>query len=278
MSFIITHSAYEVYRIEVRTLLEHFFLLRIVHVDLRAFEDLQGDGSVAVVSKERTAAGFAYVLHHSADTHRAVELVFEVNGQYGVFEVFCFRVLAEEFLLQELKHFHHLVVRILAAVEQREVFEYLFLQGHEHSGNQFLIRNGVGFQTVGHYVVDVLDEDDVCVQVVQVLNQRAMTTGTEQQFAVVAERLVVHIGSNGVGTWLLLGEGDVIVYAVTFGEVVHFFRHEFLEKFAVFGRHGEVYVHFAALAGCIQSAFGKMFLHRSAGAFGIFMEFEQTFR
>ena len=34
MSFIITHSAYEVYRIEVRTLLEHFFLLRIVHVDL----------------------------------------------------------------------------------------------------------------------------------------------------------------------------------------------------------------------------------------------------
>lgn len=77
-------------------------------------------------------------------------------------------------------------MRILAAVEQREVFEYLFLQGHEHSGNQFLIRNGVGFQTVGHYVVDVLDEDDVCVQVVQVLNQRAMTTGRKQQFAVVS--------------------------------------------------------------------------------------------
>ena len=34
MSFIITHSAYEVYRIEVCAFLEHFFLLRIVHVDL----------------------------------------------------------------------------------------------------------------------------------------------------------------------------------------------------------------------------------------------------
>ena len=41
------------------------------------------------------------------------------------------------------------------------LFEYLFLQSHEHSGNQFLISNGVGFQSVGHYVVDVLDEDNV---------------------------------------------------------------------------------------------------------------------
>ena len=34
MSFIIAHGAYEVYRIEVCAFLEHFFLFRIVHVDL----------------------------------------------------------------------------------------------------------------------------------------------------------------------------------------------------------------------------------------------------
>ena len=88
---------------------------------------MQGDGSVAVVSKERAATGFAYVLHHSADTHRAVELVFQVDGEYGIFEVFRLRILAEEFLLQELKHFHHLVVGVFTAVEQGKVFEYLFL-------------------------------------------------------------------------------------------------------------------------------------------------------
>ncbi len=74
--------------------------------------------------------------------------------------------LQKSFFLQELKHFHHLVVGVFTAVEQGKVFEYLFLQSHEHSGNQFLISNGVGFQSVGHYVVDVLDEDNVCIEVV----------------------------------------------------------------------------------------------------------------
>ena len=225
---------------------------------------MQGDGSVAVVSKERAATGFAYVLHHSADAHRAVELVFQVDGEYGIFEVFRLRILAEEFLLQELKHFHHLVVGVFTTVEQGKVFEYLFLQSHEHSGNQFLISNGVGFQSVGHYVVDVLDEDNVCIEVVQVLNQCAVATGTEQQFAVVAERLVVHVGGNRVGTRLLFGEGDVIVHSVAFGKIRHFFGYQFLEEFTVFGRYREVHVYFTALSGSIQGSFGKMFFHRRA--------------
>ena len=90
-----------------------------------------------------------------------------------------------------------------------------------------------------------------------------MTTGTEQQFAVVAERLVLHIGSNGVGTWLLLGEGDVIVYSVTFAKCFGFLFHQLLEEFAMLGRDGEVYVDFSTLSGCIHSAFGKMFFQWS---------------
>ena len=110
-------SKRRVYRVEVCTVFEHFFLFGVVHVDLRAFEDLQGDSSVAIVCKERTTTRFAYVLHHSTDTHRTVQFVFQINGEYGIFEVFRFRILAEKFLLQELEHFHHLVMRIFAAVK-----------------------------------------------------------------------------------------------------------------------------------------------------------------
>ena len=165
--------------------------------------------------------------------------------------------------MQELENFHDLLVRILSAVEQFEVFECLFLQGHEYAGNQFFISNGVGFQFIGYYVVDILDEDNVGVEIVQVLDQCTVTTRTEQEFAVVAERLVVHIGSDGIGIRFLFGEGDVIVYSVAFAECFGFLFHQLLEEFAMLGRDGEVYVDFSTLSGCIHSAFGKMFFQWS---------------
>ena len=81
----------------------------------------------------------------------------------------------------------------------------------------FLYSNGIAFQSIGHHIVDVLDEDNIRIKVVQVLNQRAMTAGTEQQLAVVAERLVVHIGGNGIGARLLFGESDVIIHPIRLG-------------------------------------------------------------
>ena len=87
-----------------------------------------------------------------------------------------------------------------------------------------------------------------------------MTTRTEQEFAVITERLVVHISGNRIGTRLLFGEGDIIIHSITFGKLTGFLFHQFLEKFAVFGRHGKMYVHFATLSGCIHGAFSQMFL------------------
>jgi len=152
---------------------------------------------------------------------------------------------------------------ILSTVEQFEVFECLLLQGHEYAGNQFLISNGVGFQFIGYYVVDILDEDNVGIEIVKVLDQRTVTTRTEQEFAVVTERLVIHIGGDGIGIRFLLGEGNVIVYSITFAECRGFLFHQFLEEFTVFGRNGEVYIDFATLSGCIHSTFGKVFFKRS---------------
>ena len=85
-----------------------------------------------------------------------------------------------------------------------------------------------------------------------------------EQFAVVTERLVVHVGGNRVGTRLLFGEGDVIVYSIAFGKFVYLFGYQLLEEFTVFGRYREVHVYFTALSGSIQGSFGEMFFHRRA--------------
>ena len=44
-----------------------------------------------------------------------------------------------------------------------------------------------------------------------------MTARTEQKLAVIAERLVLHIGGNGIGARFLLGEADVVIHAVLSG-------------------------------------------------------------
>ena len=96
--------------------------------------------------------------------------------------------------------------------------------------------------------------------------QKSKGTGMDARklaFTIVSERLVVHIGSDGVGIWFLFGEGDVIVYSVTFAECFGFLFHQFLEEFSMFGRDSEVYVDFTTFSGCIHSAFGKMFFQWS---------------
>ena len=71
---------------------------------------------------------------------------------------------------------------------------------------------------VGYHVVYVLDENYVCVQVIEVLNESTVTARTEQNGTVIiAERTAVGISCNGIGAGLLLGEGNVIGCTVTFG-------------------------------------------------------------
>ena len=170
MSFVITNSTNQVYRIEVSSPLKHFLFCRVIHVNLRTFEDLQGDCSVAIVCQERTTTRFAYVLHHTADTHRTVQLLFQIDHQLGVFEVFHFGILAEKLFLQELKNFHNLLMRIFSTIKQLKILESFFLQSYQYTGNQFLISHCVSFQFIGHYIVDILDKDNIGVKVIEVLD------------------------------------------------------------------------------------------------------------
>ena len=75
--------------------------------------------------------------------------------------------------------------------------ERLALHIHQHTGDNLLPKYGIGLQAVGHHIVYVLDKDNIALQVVEVLYECSMTSGTEQQFAVFGtEGRIVSIGSQ----------------------------------------------------------------------------------
>ena len=63
-------------------------------------------------------------------------------------------------------------MRIFSAIKQLKILESFFLQSYQYTGNQFLISHCVSFQFIGHYIVDILDKDNIGVKVIEVLDQR----------------------------------------------------------------------------------------------------------
>ena len=122
----------------------------------------------------------------------------------------------------------------MSAIQQAQVIESLCLQSYQHAGQQFLVSNGITFQTVGHHIINVLDEYHISIQVVQVFNQRTVTTRTEEQFALVAERLVLHVRSHCIRTRLLFRETYMITDAILSLIFRHLGIHQLLEQLTVF--------------------------------------------
>ena len=176
LAFDITDGADEVHGVEVG----RFGHERGV-ADLRRFEDLAADGTVGIAHEERSSTGFAGILHHAADTDRPI--------QFGAFFVGEVRVL--------------------------ERFKDTLLLGDQHAGEDLLVTNGVFLEPVGHYIVDIFDEDDVGILAVEVLDERSVSTRTEEKLAILsAERCTVRISGDRIGTRQLLGESDIIADVV----------------------------------------------------------------
>ena len=93
---------------------------------------------------------------------------------------------------------------IFATLQQLQITKHLLLQGNQYTSQQFLISDGVCLELIRYHIVDILDKNDVSIEVVKILNQGSMTTRTEEQLAIYAERLVVLIGCDGIGRALLL--------------------------------------------------------------------------
>ena len=105
-----------------------------------------------------------------------------------------------------------------------------------------------------------------------------MTARTEQKLAVIAERLVLHIGGNGIGARFLLREADVVIHAVLSGISGSFLVYQCLEQRTVLGRYGEVHVYLTTLVGSIKRTFHQMFFERGTAAVLVFMKLQQSFR
>ena len=66
-------------------------------------------------------------------------------------------------------------------------------------------------------VVDILDAHELFLHLIEVVDEGAVTGGTEEEGAIgLAERLVVGVYGDGVGGFVLIGEADVVLDAVAF--------------------------------------------------------------
>ena len=78
--------------------------------------------------------------------------------------------------------------------------EYPFLLGHENTRQNLFVTNRIFLEPIGHDIVDILNEDDIRVLLIEVLDERTVTTRPEEQLAVFrAERRSVRIGCKRIG-------------------------------------------------------------------------------
>ena len=53
---------------------------------------------------------------------------------------------------------------------------------------------------IGHDIINVLDKDNVCIEGLQIGQQRAVPSRAKQQVTIlISERLILEIDSDGVG-------------------------------------------------------------------------------
>ena len=203
--------------------------------DLARLGDLQRLRAVGIGHPEGTAARLALVADHAADTDRTVEHGTQQRRIVVGGELHAQPPLDERGDRGQLG---------APDLEGLQVFERLLLQPEQHAGQRLLPADRVAPAGIGGHVVDILDEHHVGVDLVQVLDQRAVPRGTEQQRAVLLpEGGVVGIHGDGVGRGLLHREGDVVADSETFLVEGDTLREQLLESGHVLGRDGEVDAH-----------------------------------
>ena len=110
MSLVVLDSTYEVNRIEVCSLCEHFHILLVVLVYLTALKNLKAYCTILIVGKERTATGFANILNHTTHAHRTVELLSEIKNEVGILKFLDVRLAAAKLMLYETDYLLQLVM------------------------------------------------------------------------------------------------------------------------------------------------------------------------
>ena len=183
-------------------------------VDLHAFQDLEAGAAILAGNHIRAAAGLTLVLYHAAHADGAVEL--GAQHLHAVFLRMGQRHLHAELLVQE-------VLNLVAQLHGRGLVQFAQIvknlvpqfQGHTHEHLLVFRRNGQEFFM--RHIVDVLDAHQFLFHLVQVVDEGAVTGGTEEQGAIgLTERFVVRVHCDGIRGFVLEGETDVVFDAVAF--------------------------------------------------------------
>ena len=173
---------------------EHLHVGLVVGINLAALENLQANGAILVVGKEWAATRLAYILNYTAHTHGAIELATQISGIYLIILGIGTQVVGYKLgnLLQ--------LGLAGTCIENLEVLEGLLLKGYQYARQYLLPLYSLGLQTVGYYVVDILNEDHIGLDLVEILDEGTVTAWTEQQRAIlVAEWGVIGVSGYGIG-------------------------------------------------------------------------------
>ena len=214
--------------------------------DLCRFKNLARNRAIRLANQERSASGFSGILNHTTNTDRTIEF-----GALFVGEV-----------------------RILERLKDT------FLLGNQDAGKDLFIAYRIFFQSVGHHVVNILDKDDVCVLLIEVLDECAVPSRPEEEFAILGtERRTVRISRQGIGTRHLLGESDVITHVIFILKLLEVIRYMLAEERQVIMGNGkmEIYGRFLSILSrryTILRSFDEMFQRGRTRAITIFMEKE----
>ena len=259
-------------------LVEHRFRGRIFQIDLRTLQYLRRERTVGIIHQERSSAGFSHILHHTAYTQRTTQFFQQIHNQLGIFHFLYIGVAGKELLLQEKYDFPYIVHRVFSAFKHGNISIDLFFKRNKYSAYDFFETHGIGFYAIGYDIIDIFNKNHIGIYVIEVLDKGAMSSGTEKQLTFVSERLILHIGRNGIGRRFLFRKTDVIFHIVLFFIQGLFIGHDFFEIGQMLMGYGKMHIHVAGLVASIHGSLGQMFFHGRTIGIGIMMEFEHTFR
>ncbi len=250
LTLVVTDGTHEVHGIEVGTLGKHLHVLLIVGIDLTALENLQADATIGIVCQERTTTGFAHILYYTTHAHGSIEGLAEVVDQFGILHILQSGHVGEEFVAYEVDDLLDILMLILATIQECDILKHLLLQAYKHTGDDLLVGDGGLLETIGHDIVDILDEDHIALEIREILYQCSMATGTEEELAIIGtEGLVVHGSRHGVGRRLLLAEAYMVLDAILSLILGQDTLYEFLKECTMLGAHGEVNIGLTLTAG-----------------------------
>ena len=178
-------------------------------MDIKSVQNKNKLAFIFGLHDERSTARLTLIAHHSANPDRAVQLGPEQGDSFG--RASDRRQCDAEFFSKEPLN---LVTEgwtdgVTSLVKGIEIAENPVPQAESNTHQHFLVLCRNRKESVVGNIVDILDGHEFILNRIQIVNESAVSGRSEQKFAFLgAERPVLEVHRNGIGRFLLTGEGD----------------------------------------------------------------------